>query len=97
MDMKTAVLVTNLGAKDGTRTISYRRYLSGFLGDGIFVDVYAILRYILVNLRIALKRGFRSATFYNDVWTGNGSPLKYHLNELVEKLEDRYGDDDVYG
>tara|TARA_B100000482_G_C12445123_1_gene234683 strand:- start:449 stop:595 length:147 start_codon:yes stop_codon:yes gene_type:complete len=34
MDMKTAVLVMNLGTPDDTRTISVRRYLREFLGDG---------------------------------------------------------------
>ena len=90
MDMKTAVLVMNLGTPDDTRTISVRRYLREFLGDGRVVDVNAILRYILVNLIIAPIRGFKSAALYKDVWTENGSLLKYHLNELVKKLQDRY-------
>ena len=84
MDMKTAVLAMNLGITDDTRTISFRRYLRDFLGDGRVVDVKAILRYILANLIIVSIRGFKSAAFYNDVWTENGSPLKYHLNELVK-------------
>ena len=98
MDMKTAILVNNLGTPDDTRTISVRRYLREFLGDGRVVDVNAILRYILVNLIIAPIRGFKSAALYKDVWTENGSLLKYHLNELVKKLQDRDVEDvDVYG
>ncbi len=96
--MKTAVLAMNLGITDDTRTISFRRYLRDFLGDGRVVDVKAILRYILANLIIVSIRGFKSAAFYNDVWTENGSPLKYHLNELVKKLQDRFGEDvNFYG
>jgi len=58
--MKTAILVINLGTSYDTETISVRRYLIEFLGDGRVVDINAVLRYIFVNIIIAPIRGFKS-------------------------------------
>ena len=96
--MKTAILLINLGTPDAPKTGPVRKYLREFLFDGRVIDINPIVRYFLVNGIIAPVRAPKSAKIYQEVWTENGSPLKYHLNELVKKLQDRYGEDvDVYG
>ena len=88
--MKPVVLGMNFDTTHEIRTISVRRCLRDLLVDGIVVYVNAIFRKILLNLIITSIRVFNIAEFYNGVWTKNGSPLRYHFNELVKKLQDIY-------
>lgn len=96
--MKTAILLINLGTPDAPETGPVRKYLREFLFDGRVIDINPIGRYFLVNGIIAPLRAPKSAKIYKEVWTDQGSPLKLYLNELVEKVQNKFNKDvDVYG
>ena len=90
---KTGVLLVNLGTPDSPSVKNVRKYLREFLMDGRVIDYPAIFRWPLVNLIIAPFRGPKSAKIYQELWTENGSPLKYYgmLNE--QELQERLGPD----
>ena len=81
-----ALLLISLGTPDKANFFSVGRYLSQFLGDRRIVNIPAILRFILVNLIIVPFRSYSSSKAYKQVWTDRGSPLKYHMEDLTEKV-----------
>ena len=81
-----ALLLISLGTPDNASFLSVARYLSQFLGDRRIVNIPAILRFILVNLIIVPFRSYSSSKAYKQVWTDRGSPLKYHMEDLTEKV-----------
>jgi protoporphyrin/coproporphyrin ferrochelatase len=87
MKSKIGVLVVNLGTPDDPSTGSVRRYLREFLMDGRVVDYNVVARSILVNGIIAPFRAPKSAKAYKELWTENGSPLKYYGEVLVSELQ----------
>lgn len=93
--MKTAILLINLGTPDSPETAPVRKYLKEFLGDGRVIDINPVGRYFLVNGIIAPLRAPKSAKLYKELWTDEGSPLKYHLNKLTQKLQNRYQGEEV--
>jgi len=93
--MKNKVLLlVNTGTPDRPEVKEVRRFLSEFLNDKRVIDLPWLFRKILVNLIIVPFRAPKSAKLYRRLWTGNGSPLLYNLNNLVtkvqSKLKDRY-------
>lgn len=95
--MKTAILIINLGTPDAPTTGPVRKYLREFLGDGRVIDINPVGRYFLVNGIIAPFRAPKSAKAYQELWTNEGSPLLFHLENLANKLQGKYGSDtDVY-
>lgn len=81
---KTGVLLVNLGTPDSPSVPDVRKYLREFLMDGRVIDIPALPRFLLVNGIIAPFRAPKSAKTYREVWTENGSPLKYY-GEVVER------------
>jgi ferrochelatase len=65
---------------------SVRRYLSEFLNDRRVIDIPWLYRKLLVNLIIVPFRAPVSTRKYRQLWTNNGSPLLYNLNNLVNKV-----------
>jgi ferrochelatase len=95
---KEAWVLVNVGTPDDPSTASVRRYLSEFLNDPKVIDLPWLARKLLVNLVIVPFRAPRSAKKYKWLWTEKGSPLLYHMNELVKKLQQRAGKRaDVFG
>lgn len=90
--MKTGILLVNLGTPDSFKTPDVRRYLREFLMDGRVIDVPYILRFLLVNGIIAPLRAPKSAAVYQKVWLKEGSPLKVYGMELARKLQDVLGE-----
>lgn len=86
---KTAVIITNLGTPDSTKTSDVRKYLFQFLNDRRVIDIPLILQKILVNLIIVPFRAPKSAKIYRILWTDKGSPLLYYTENLVRKLNER--------
>ncbi|GAB3899719.1 ferrochelatase [Larkinella knui] len=92
---KTGVLIVNLGTPDSPSVPDVRKYLREFLMDGRVIDIPVVSRTFLVNGIIAPFRAPKSAKVYREVWTTNGSPLKYY-GEIVEReLQKALGDDYV--
>ncbi|MGD1839498.1 MAG: ferrochelatase [Thermonemataceae bacterium] len=90
---KTGVLIVNLGTPDSPRTPDVRKYLREFLMDGRVIDFPAFPRWLLVNLIIAPFRAPKSAKIYKELWTEQGSPLKYYGIRVEQMLQEVLGDD----
>jgi len=61
MDLKTAVLLVNLGTPDNPSVRDVRIYLFEFLNDSRVIDIPAIARFFLVNFIIVPFRAPNSA------------------------------------
>ena len=88
-DMKTGVLLVNLGTPDSTRWWDIRRYLKEFLSDRRVIEVNPILWKIILNLIILTFRPAKTARAYKKIWLKkeNMSPLRYYTIQQTEKLE----------
>jgi len=104
MNLKTAVLLVNLGTPDSPSVKDVRKYLFEFLNDPRVIDIPAILRFFLVNLIIVPFRAPKSAKIYEELWVNNGlpngekgSPILYYGKSVQEKLQKSLGNNfDVY-
>lgn len=91
------LLIINTGTPDKPEVREVRRYLSEFLNDKRVIDLPWPLRMILVNLVIIPFRAPKSALLYKKLWTDQGSPLLFNLNNLVRKVQCRLMNYKVYG
>ncbi|WP_128544833.1 ferrochelatase [Larkinella soli] len=89
---RTGVLIVNLGTPDSPSVPDVRKYLREFLMDGRVIDIPFIPRFLLVNGIIAPFRAPKSAKVYREVWTENGSPLKYYGQVVERELQKVLGD-----
>ncbi|GAB4129823.1 MAG: ferrochelatase [Raineya sp.] len=87
------VLLVNLGTPNSPSTSDVRKYLRQFLMDGRVIDIPLIPRWLLVNLIIAPFRAPKSAKIYKEVWTENGSPLKYYGLQSEAMLQEALGEE----
>ena len=83
---KTAVILMNLGTPDAPDKKSVGKFLAKFLNDPRVIDLPFLARKLLVNLIIVPFRKSKSSKMYQKVWTENGSPIIFHGNNLVNKL-----------
>jgi ferrochelatase len=90
-ELKTGILLVNLGTPDSPSTGDVRKYLREFLSDPRVVDINAIGRFLLVNLIIAPFRAPKSAKLYSEVWTDKGSPLLLYTVQQKEALAQLLG------
>ncbi len=88
-----ALILVNLGTPDQPDQKSVRRYLTQFLNDRRVIDVPWLLRKILVNLIIIPFRTKKSTKLYKRLWTERGSPLLFHLTDLVKKVQNECSSD----
>ncbi len=97
MQKKTAILLIQLGTPDSPKTSDVRRYLSEFLNDPRVIDLPWLGRKILVNGIIVPFRAPKSAKIYKELWEHGGgvSPLITHTENVRQKLQDRFKDDNV--
>jgi protoporphyrin/coproporphyrin ferrochelatase len=86
---QTAVILVNTGTPDTPSKSNVRKYLSEFLNDPRVIDMPWLFRKILVNLIIVPFRAGKSAALYRRLWTQEGSPLRWHLQNLIKKLNER--------
>lgn len=95
-EMKTGVVLINLGTPDDTKLSSIRRYLREFLLDPRVIDLNGFLRRVLVYGAILPFRPFKTSKAYRKVWEPSGSLIRSdnfgHLAKLVNlELEVKYG------
>jgi len=90
---KKGVLLVNLGTPDAPTYGAVYRYLQQFLTDGRVIDIPAVPRQLLVRGIIAPFRSNSSAKLYKELWTENGSPLKYYGEQLAAGLQERLGEE----
>lgn len=92
---KKGVLLVNLGTPDAPTRGAVYRYLKQFLLDRRVIDYPWLARNILVRGIIAPLRSGKSAKLYQQLWTENGSPLKYYGEVLTAGVQERLGDEFV--
>lgn len=92
MELRTGILLVNLGSPESPRTGDVRRYLREFLGDPFVLDMPAVLRQALLKLVILPFRPRRSAAAYQKIWTPEGSPLLVHGRALRTALAAALGE-----
>ena len=88
-EIKTGVLLVNLGTPDSTNWLDIRRYLKEFLSDRRVIEVNPILWKIILNLIILTFRPAKTAKAYKKIWLKkeNMSPLRYYTIQQTEKLK----------
>jgi ferrochelatase len=86
VELRTGVLLVNLGTPDAPRPAEVRRYLREFLGDPRVIDLPAPLRWLLLHLVILPRRPRASARAYAKIWTPRGSPLRVHGEALRDAV-----------
>ena len=89
---KKAVLMISLGTPDSPGWLDVASYLKQFLSDARIVNIPAFFRFLLVNLIIVPFRSFSSAKSYRELRTDRGSPLKYHMEDLTQKVQEKLKD-----
>lgn len=92
---KNGLLLVNLGSPTAPTTPAVKHYLRVFLSDQNVVTMpRAIWQPILRGIILPL-RSWRSATFYRDIWTADGSPLIIHSQRLTKRVQAELPDWDV--
>ena len=89
-ELKTGILLLNLGTPDSTKTEDVRRYLRQFLNDPKVLDMSPIGRALLLNLIILPFRPKKTAEAYESIWTERGSPLMMHSEDLTKGLQEHF-------
>lgn len=87
LNMKTGILITNIGTPASYDKKDVSRYLKKFLMDEDIIDIPFIFRWILVNLIIVPRRAIYSANNYKKVWLDDGSPLFVYSQKFAEGLQ----------
>ena len=93
---RVGVLVMNLGSPDAPTPTALRRYLGEFLWDPRVVELPRPLWWLILNGVILTIRPRKSAHAYEEVWTEQGSPLRFISDEQTRllgiELQARFGD-----
>lgn len=91
-NLKTGVLLINLGTPDKPEEQDVKIYLKEFLNDPRVIDIPTVPRHLLVNYLIIPKRYKNTTRTYKKIWTDNGSPLMYYTLRSAELLQKELGD-----
>ncbi len=86
------VLIMNTGTPDSPTPDAIRPYLKQFLSDRNLIDMPPVLWQPILNLFILPNRPKRTAPFYQEIWTPEGSPFLLHSQSLCKTLEKRLGE-----
>ncbi len=101
---KQGILLVNLGTPDAPTPRAVNRYLGEFLTDPRVIDnlpgiaQQVLVRGIIAPIRSGIVNPFKpggSTKLYQELWTENGSPLKYYGEVLTAAVTERLGDDYV--
>ena len=87
----TGILLVNLGTPDAPTRGAVYRYLKEFLLDPRVIDINPVARNLLVRGIIAPFRSGKSAEAYRELWTENGSPLKFYGERLAAQVGEILG------
>ena len=98
MKYKKALLIINLGTPDDPSYFSVFKFLKEFLSDPRVIDIPRMFRILLVNLIICPLRSFSSSKVYSQMWKANNneSPIKTNTEKLIQKLQSKLPEYDVY-
>ncbi|RME93072.1 MAG: ferrochelatase [Bacteroidetes bacterium] len=101
---KKGVLLVNLGTPDAPTPRAVNRYLGQFLTDERVIDnlpsplQQLLVRGIIAPVRSGIINPFKaggSTKLYQELWTENGSPLKYYGEVLTDYVANALGEDYV--
>lgn len=92
---KKGVLLVNLGTPDSPSRGAVYRYLKEFLLDPRVIDYPWLPRNLLVRGLIAPFRSGSSAKLYKQLWTEEGSPLKFYGERVAEGVQQHLGEEYV--
>lgn len=88
---KKGVLLVNLGTPDEPKKSAVYRYLKQFLLDRRVIDYSWLGRNLLVRGIILPFRTGNSTKLYQQLWTPNGSPLKFYGEQLAKGVQEVLG------
>lgn len=88
---KIGVLLTQIGTPDAPNTSAVRTYLRHFLSDQRVVDYHPWFWKPLLYSIILTFRPRRSARLYQEIWTAEGSPLRIHMQNQQQRLQEVLG------
>ncbi len=89
---KKGVLLVNLGTPDEPTRPAVYRYLKQFLLDRRVIDYNWLARNFVVRGIIAPFRSGKSAKAYQELWTEQGSPLKYYGERVAAGVQQLLGE-----
>lgn len=84
------VLVVNLGTPSAPTTTAVYRYLAQFLSDKRVIDLPGFAWKTLLYGMILPLRSPKVAKLYQQIWTEQGSPLRYFNDSIAAKLNNSY-------
>ena len=88
---RSGLLLINLGTPNSPRPEDVRPYLKEFLSDPRVLDIAGWRRWLVLHLLILPFRPRTSGEAYEKIWTERGSPLLFHTQDLVQKVQQRLG------
>lgn len=87
---RIGILITNTGTPDAPTPFAVWKYLQEFLLDKRVVQIPRWLWWPLLHAVILPRRCFYSAKLYQKIWTPQGSPMRFWMEQLVQKLQDSF-------
>ncbi|HEU4709873.1 MAG TPA: ferrochelatase, partial [Methylophilaceae bacterium] len=85
--LRTGILLINLGTPDAPTAPALRRYLKQFLSDPRVVEIPRFVWWLILNGIILRLRPRKSAEKYAQIWTQEGSPLMVHTRKQAKLLQ----------
>lgn len=89
---QTGILLINLGTPEAATPEAVRTYLREFLSDPRVVEIPRLVWWLIMRLFILPLRPKESAKRYAQVWTAEGSPLKFHTERQARMLRGYLGE-----
>ncbi len=90
--LKTGILLVNLGTPDEPTAPAVRRYLREFLSDQRVVEIPKPIWWLILNLIILTVRPAKTAKKYASVWMKEGSPLRVYTERQTQLLRGYLGE-----
>ncbi|MDX2217868.1 MAG: ferrochelatase [Burkholderiales bacterium] len=90
--LKTGILMVNLGTPDAPTASAVRRYLKEFLSDPRVVEISKPIWWLILNLIILNVRPAKTAAKYQTIWMKEGSPLRVYTERQTQLLRGYLGE-----
>lgn len=90
--LKTGILLVNLGTPDEPTPGAVRRYLKEFLSDRRVVEIRKPIWWLILNLIILNVRPAKTAKKYQSIWMKEGSPLRVYTERQAQLLRGYLGE-----
>jgi protoporphyrin/coproporphyrin ferrochelatase len=91
-NVRTGVLLINLGTPDAPTPQAVRVYLREFLSDPRVVEIPRLAWWVILNVFVLPRRPKASAARYAKIWMPEGSPLKVYTERQTRLLQGYLGE-----